>query len=74
MTLSFTLTQSLDRISKTHLETQGQQGKRQNKLVYHLFSTEAPTTIFPNDATFAQLKNSTPLKPTKQVTSTKELN
>ena len=53
MTQSFTLTQSLDRISKTHLETQGQQGKRQNKLVYPLFSTEAPTTIFPNDATFA---------------------
>ena len=74
MTLSFTL-ESSDRTSKTHLETQGQQGKRQNKLVYHLFSTEAPITIFPNDATFALLKNSTPLiKPTKQVTSTKELN
>ena len=29
MTLSFTLTQSSDRTSKTHLETQGQQGKRQ---------------------------------------------
>ena len=32
------------------------------------------SAIFPNDATFAQLKKSTLLKPTKHVASTKELN